>query len=108
MNRTMRRKAGVTERERTLVFTEATLEAHIKERMKVHIEKAIEATIRKTIHDMLNVTALCMRDKLRFGHLRTRRMLEAIAETHDDTYKNRLSIEDIKETLKEEINIIIK
>lgn len=108
MNRTMRRKAGIQDKQKTLVFTEASLEAHIKERMKVHLEKAIEATIRKTIHDMINVTALCLRDKLRFGHVRTKRMLRAISETHDDIYKNRLSLQDIKDTLKDEINIVIK
>lgn len=108
MNRTMRRKAGITQQEKTLVFTESTLESHIKERMKVHIQAAVEATIRKTIHDVLNVISLCLRDKLRFGHIRTKRFLNAISEMHDDVYKNRLSLEDIKKTLKEEIDIVIK
>lgn len=63
--------------------------------------------LKKAVADYSAVVALCLRDRLGFGHKRAAKFLSEIGTIFQDVYEGRLSIEDIKLTLDEEIGIRI-
>ena len=63
--------------------------------------------VRETAKEYGAVVALTLRDELDFGKKRTARFLEDVVERFGDVKAKRLSIEDIIETLGEEIGLII-
>ena len=71
--------------------------------LKAEVNKAV----RQCVLDYSCAVALYTRDKLGFGHDRTRRLLDGVGTIFEDIHHGRLSIEDIKETINKEINIII-
>jgi len=79
-------------------------------------KKALEAfltlygleVVRQTAKEYSAVVALSLRDELDFGRKRSVKFLEGVNERFGDIKAGRLSIEDIVETLDDEIGVIIK
>jgi len=63
--------------------------------------------VRQTAKEYGAVVALSLRDELDFGQKRSVRFLEGVNERFGDIKAGRLSIEDIIETLGDEIGLII-
>jgi hypothetical protein len=64
--------------------------------------------LKKAVNDYSAVVALCLHDKLGFGHERAKKFLTAVGDMFADVQDKRLSIDDIKATLDKEIGVQIK
>jgi lysozyme family protein len=64
--------------------------------------------LRKAVNDYSAVVALELHDELNFGHKRTAKFLAKVAEQFENIQDGRLTIENIKATLHEEVGILIK
>lgn len=76
--------------------------------------KALEENIRvKTLKDAIDFAvknymacvALCLHDKLGFGHIRVCRFMQDVDNLFDSINKGYLSLDDVLETVEEEIGI---
>jgi hypothetical protein len=72
------------------------------------LRKEQTKVLHKLANDYSAVVAMVLRDKLGYGHKRSKRVLTAISEMFADIQDGRLSVEDIKQTLGEEIGVVIK
>jgi hypothetical protein len=63
--------------------------------------------LKRAVYDYSAVLAFCLRDKLGFGHDRATRFLNDVSTMFQDIQDGRLSVEDIKKVLKDEINVEI-
>ena len=79
--------------------------------------KAIEENIKaKTLKDAIDFAvknymacvALCLHDKLGFGHDRTCRFMRDVDNLFDSINKGYLSLDDVLKTVKEEIGIMFE
>jgi hypothetical protein len=64
--------------------------------------------LKQFVNDYTAAIALALRDELDFGHVRTKRVLDRIASIFDSINKGHLTVEDIKQTLSEEVRIMIR
>lgn len=72
------------------------------------LHKDRSATLHKLADDYSAVMMWTLRNKYDFGHERSKKFIRHITETFDDIHAGLISIEDIKQTLNEEIGIVIK
>jgi hypothetical protein len=77
---------------------------HLREILKQDRKEVLN----KLANDYSAVVALCLRDKLGFGHKRAARFLRSVSTMFNDLQDGHLTIEDIKATLAEEIKVIIE
>jgi hypothetical protein len=82
------------------MFTEAQVREMIK--------RSNKQVLKKLADDYSAVLALCLRDRLGFGRLRAHRFLVGVTQMFEDLNADRLSLEDIKQTIDEELGIKIK
>lgn len=79
------------------------------------INHKISAVKEATIHTTLNyatevfmtVFALTLRDELGFGEIRVKRILNRVEEKFDNVLTGYVNLEDMKEVVNEELNIVI-
>jgi len=64
--------------------------------------------LNKAVNDYSAALCLVLRDELGFGKDRAQRFLSKVSEIFEDISDERLSVEDIKKTIKDEIGIVIK
>ena len=69
------------------------------------IEKRTKDAIDYTVKQYSAVLALCLRDKLGFGKIRTRRFLQEVNEVFDSIIKGYLTLDDVIETVKQELDL---
>lgn len=78
-------------------------------------EHKVSAVKAATIHTTLNyatevfmtIFALTLRDELGFGEVRVKRVLNRVEEKFDNVLAGYVNLEDMKEVVKEELNIVI-
>jgi len=64
--------------------------------------------VKKLADDYSAVVAFTLHDKLGFGRTRSHKFLAAVMTMFDDVQAERLSIDDIRKTIEEEIGVVIK
>ncbi len=69
------------------------------------IEERTRDAIDYTVKQYSAVLALCLRDKLGFGKIRTRRFLQDDNEVFDSIIKGYLTLDDVIETVKQELDL---
>ena len=69
------------------------------------IEERTRDAIDYTVKQYSAVLALCLRDKLGFGKIRTRRFLQDVNEVFDSIIKGYLTLDDVIETVKQELDL---
>lgn len=76
--------------------------------VKSDIDQIIHSTIDFTISGYEAVLVLALHDKLGFGEKRARRFMKYVRDTFDSVQQGYVSIEDIKDEIKETMNIDIE
>lgn len=76
--------------------------------VKSDIDQIIHSTIDFTISGYEAVLVLALHDKLGFGEKRARRFIEHVRDTFDSVDQGYVSLEDIKDEIKETMNIDIE
>ena len=75
------------------------------------LESIIEERTRNAIHHTVRhysaVLALCLRDKLGFGKKRAQRFMKDVETMFDDILAGYLTLDDVIETVEEELGITI-
>jgi hypothetical protein len=71
------------------------------------IEKRTRDAIEYTVRQYSAVVALCLRDKLGFGKKRAQRFMKAIDTMFGDITAGYLTLDDVIETVEEELGIRI-
>lgn len=69
------------------------------------IEERTRDAIDYTVRQYSAVLALCLRDKLGFGKIRVQRFLQDVNEVFDSIIKGYLSLDDVIETVKQELDL---
>ena len=69
------------------------------------IEERTRDAIDYTVKQYSAVVALCLRDKLGFGTIRTQRFLQDVNEVFDSIIKGYLTLDDVIETVKQELDL---
>ena len=69
------------------------------------IEERTRDAIDYTVKQYSAVLALCLRDKLGFGKIRTQRFLQDVNEVFDSIIKGYLSLDDVIETVNQELDL---
>ncbi len=69
------------------------------------IEERTRDAIDYTVRQYSAVVALCLRDKLGFGKIRARRFLQDVNEVFDSIIKGYLTLDDVIETVKQELDL---
>lgn len=72
------------------------------------VSQSEKRILTKAVTDYSAVMALCLKTKLGFGHVRTVKFLNHVGEMFQDIQDGRISIEDVKKQLHEEVGILIK
>ncbi len=93
MNREQRRKA--------------TKKKQIHKDLKVITGQETRNIIGFTVKQYSAAVMLCLRDKLGFGPVRARRFMNHVEELFDSINREYLSLEDVIQTVEEELNIRI-
>jgi len=78
-------------------------------------EHKVSAVKEATIHTTLNyatevfmtIFAITLRDELEFGEVRVKRILNRVEEKFDNILTGYVNLEDMKEVVQEELNIVI-
>lgn len=76
--------------------------------VKSDIDQIIHSTIDFTISGYEAVLVLALHDKLGFGEKRARRFMKYVRDTFDSVQQGYVSLEDIKDEIKETMNIDIE
>lgn len=76
--------------------------------VKSDIDQIIHSTIDFTISGYEAVLVLALHDKLGFGEKRARRFMKYVRDTFDSVDQGYVSLEDIKDEIKETMNIDIE
>lgn len=78
-----------------------------KTKAKLAADISARLAINKTVEDYSAALLLCLHDKLGFGPVRAQRFATDVQEIFDSILKGYLSIDDIKQTIKDELGIEI-
>jgi hypothetical protein len=76
--------------------------------LKVIQEIESKNAIAYTVHQYSAAVALCLHDKLGFGKVRAQRFMQDVEELFDSINQDYLSLDDVLETVKNELGIEIK
>jgi len=76
--------------------------------LKVIQEIEAKNAIAYTVHQYSAAVALCLHDKLGFGKVRAQRFMQDVEELFDSINQDYLSLDDVLETVKNELGIEIK
>lgn len=71
-------------------------------------EQAEKDAIAFAVEQYSAVVALCLRDKLGFGKVRAQRFMGQVDEMFDSINKGYLTLDDVLETVEEELGIRIR
>ena len=94
MNREQRRKAA----KKSLTYKD----------LKVITEQEAYNAMQFTIEQYSAAVMLCLKDKLGFGPVRVQRFIKDVDELFDSINQGYLSLDDVIQTVEEELNITIK
>lgn len=94
MNREQRRKAA----KKSLTHKD----------LKVITEQEAYNAMQFTVKQYSAAVMLCLRDKLGFGPVRAQRFIKDVDELFDSINQGYLSLDDVIQTVEEELNIRIK
>ena len=72
------------------------------------LRKQLSTALHNAVNDYSAVLALCLMDKLGFKHKRCKRFLSEVGTRFDDIQKGLLNVEDVKQTLAEEVKVFIQ
>lgn len=76
--------------------------------LKVIQEIESKNAIAYTVRQYSAAVALCLHDKLGFGKVRAQRFMQDVEELFDSINQDYLSLDDVLETVKNELGIEIK
>ena len=76
--------------------------------VRAMIRKTQERTLHKLADDYSAVMMYTLRNKLKFGHTRAKRFIQDVTETFADIDAGLITIDDLKQTLEDEIGVIIQ
>lgn len=76
--------------------------------LKVITEQEACNAIEFTVKQYSAVVMLCLKDKLGFGPVRAQRFMKNVDELFDSINQGYLSLDDVIQTVEEELNIRIK
>lgn len=76
-------------------------------RLRIEMQEQMKVNISKAVNDYTAALLACLHDKLGFGSKRAQRFASDVNELFDNIRLGLVSIEDIKEMIEEEMNIII-
>lgn len=76
--------------------------------VKSDIDEIIRSAVDFTLVGYEAVLALTLLDKLGYKEMRAKRFLSWVRDTFDSVQQGYVSLEDIKDTVKEELNIDLK
>lgn len=98
MNRAQRRSGQKP------VNTQTYTAGQVQHLLRVEGKRMLE----QSVNDYSAVVAWCLLDKLGFKRKRCQRFLTQVSEMFEHIQDDRVSIEDIKKELEEQVNVIIK
>jgi hypothetical protein len=90
--------------------------ALVSSNVKLYTEQEVRAMVRKSNEDVMKkladsycaIMTLTLRDCLKFGHVRSKRFIEHFTTLCNDLQDGLLTVDDIKQTVTEEVGVIIK